>query len=309
MAKTFVALNDPVHELLRNTTRVLPLEASQVDGVPVIQYRFGVWDLPEAYYSLAKFHALEGMAFEPAISERWRVKAEEKASLPEQVNYFDIVRLDRRCCRDLRYKVHKLGPGMLAAELLSFGTGMLRARNDDPAERVHQYVWRTHGRLCSRHEVAYATIRALHFNSMPLWSRDKEAFDSTNVIYGDAFGELEQLWERRADTQFLEQVARSLQPMRRDAQIGACLHPPLNVSEVMRLHRRCQSLWRTPPTSARALLRRLDYILCNTAIDDYPETVFRELAPGLKTAVDAEDSSNAVWDGDDSGYDGWLSGE
>ena len=56
----------------------------------------------------------------------------------------------------------------------------------------------------SRHETVYARIGALHWNSLPLiHGKQKESFDSTNVIYGDAYGELEQLWERRADTAFL----------------------------------------------------------------------------------------------------------
>jgi hypothetical protein len=310
MAKTFVAINDPVHELLRSLTRVLPLEGVQNGtDLPIVQYRFGIWDLPEGYYSLARFHALEGLSFEPAIRERWRVKPEEKSQLPQKVNYFDVIRLDRRCGRDLRLKVQKQGPGLLAAELLSFGTGTVRARNDDPTERVHQYLWRTHGRLQSRHETVYATIRALHFNSLPLWQREKESFDSTNVIYGDAYGELEQLWERRADTAFLEQVACSLQAMRRDRQIAAYLHPPLNVAGVMKLHLRCQALWKTPPTSARALLRRLDYLLANTIVDSTPQTVFRRLVTEVEPAPNSEENGSAVWDGDESGYDGWLGGE
>jgi len=114
---------------------------------------------------------------------------------------------------------------MLAAELLAFGTGSLRARNDDPAERIHHHLWGQYGRLQTRHEAVYARIRTLHRNSLlPLNRIQKESFDSTNLIYGDVFGELEQLWERRADTVFLDQVAQGLEPLRKDAQLTSACH-------------------------------------------------------------------------------------
>ncbi len=135
------------------------------------------------------------------------------------------MKLDRRCARDLRLKLKRHGPGLLAGELLCFGAGMLRARNDDPVERIHHYLWSQYGRLHTRHEIVYARIGALHWNSLPLiYAKQKESFDSTNLIYGDAFGELEQLWERRADTAFLEQVARGVAadaPAGRDRGIPA----------------------------------------------------------------------------------------
>jgi hypothetical protein len=309
MAKTFVAINDPVHRLLRELTGRLPLQLDRFIGTkPLLQYQFRAEDLPESYYSLARFHTLEGMSSSLAVQGRWRVKAEERSRLPEQVNYFDLTRLDRRCCRDLRLKLRRQGPGMLSADSLTFGTGALRARNDDPAERVHQYLWSAHGRLQTRHETIHATIRALHLNSMPLWNRNgKESFDSTNVIYGDAYGELEQLWERRADTAFLEHVAHSLQAMCRKTELAAFL-PPLNLAGVIKLHLKSQAIWRTPPASARALLRRLDYILSHTIVDNCPQTVFRRPEPELRSAPRVPASPPLRWESDRSGYDGWLSG-
>jgi hypothetical protein len=225
------------------------------------------------------------------------------------VNYFDAVRLDRRCLRDLRWKVRKFGPGMVATELLCYGTGMLRARNDDPSERIHEYLWSQYGRIHTKHEVVFARIRALHRNSMlPVRAVGKESFDSTNVIFGDALGEVQQLWDRRADTAFLEQVARSLQAMRRQTEIAAYLNPPMNLEEVMRLHRRAQARWKTAPPNARSLLRRVDYILDHTTVDPNCETVYRWRKSEPASQPTRLDQDAPQWGGDRSGSDGWLPG-
>jgi hypothetical protein len=309
MTKTFVAINDPVHSLIRGITRHTPLRVGHApDESLIVHYSFREQDLPEAYYSLAAFHALGGMSLKALRCGKWQVRPGDKAGLPARVNYFDVVRLDRRCVRDLRLKIKPHEPSMLAGELLCFGAGMLRARNDDPVERIHHYLWRQYGRLHTRREVIYGRIRALHLSSLPLlYQRQKESFDSTNVIYGDAFGEVEQLWERRADTVFLDQVAAALQPMRTRAEVAVFLHPPLNIQAVMKLHLRAQGIWKSPPASGRALLRRVESILGNTVLDTAPATVFPQPEPGLEPERRSGASPSLGWR-DRSGYDGWLAG-
>jgi hypothetical protein len=307
MARTFVALNDAVHGLLRTLTRQVPLCPGVArDGGPAVQYRVRVEDLPPAYHSLAFYHALEGWPIRSALARRCRLPADARSIIADRAGYFDAVRLDRRCCRDLRLKLTRNGPGMLAAELLAYGTGMLRAGNDNPDESLHRYLWREHGRLHSRREVICARIVVLNRHSLH-WPgpAHKESYVSTNLIYGDAFGEVEQLWERRADTAFLERVAGSLQGLRRRGEVAAFLCPPLNLEGTMSMHLRAQALWRKPPSSARALLRRLDYILEHTTVDSSPRTIFRWRESLAGSKAGGRDSQG--WEMDVSGYDGWLS--
>jgi hypothetical protein len=310
MSKTFVAINDPAHNLLRNVTRHTPLYQRITPGeLPAVVYRIQPQSLPRAYFSLAVFHALEGLPLAAARRARGIVTSSEKAVVPELVNYFDAVKLDRRCCRDLRLKVRKRGPGLLAGELLCFGTGMTRACNDDGADCFQVNLWRQHGRLHTRHEVVYARIRALHRTTSPTdYQVQKEGFHSTNVIYGDALGELEQLWDRRADTVFLEQVNQTLQCMRHQAEIAAFAHPPLALDAIMQLHLRAQALWLKPPSTARILLRRLEFILSHTAIDNSPATIYHGEPVPPASPRRRRSQEQKPWEPDRSGYDGWLDG-
>jgi hypothetical protein len=281
MAKTFVAINDWCHKLVRDLTRSTPLEAAGPGGEGLIRYRIDPEGLPDSYYALAGCHALDGLPLVQVRAGCWRIREGCRGVVIKAAGGFDITRLDRRCWLDLRLRPGFPGPTMLAGELLSFGVGMLRGSG----------MASPHGRIQTRLERVFSRIWALHRDPNNPAEASKCVFCSTNVIYGDVFGELEQLWERRADIAFLDQVARALQPFRTWRDLPCSAQPPVNTQAVINLHLRSQRIWRTPPNSGRALLRRLEFILEHSILDSSAEG----LRPGTARPLP-----------DATGYDGWL---
>ena len=311
MTRRFVAINDPLHQLLRRLTAHTPLQPIHAaDASCACEYQVLPEAVPEAYYALVARQlqtVLDPRCSAPPPSAPSLSEGYSSSALLKRAGFFDAVRLDRRCARDLRLKLRLTGPGMLAAELLVFGTGMLRATNDNLPENIQREIWHHHGRLETRHEIVFARIRALQGDASPrLRGMRKETYESTNVILGDALGEIEQLWERRADTAFLGEVALSLRRLPRHAEIAAFLHPPLNLGAVMKAHLRAQSLWRTPPANARILLRRLEFILDHTIVDGTATTRFGAPCPAPGIQAGYLSSRLRDWKTDPGGYDGWL---
>lgn len=286
MADTFVVVKDRVHELLRQCTRGSVLRP--VAGGKAIRYDFRPENLSNEYFSLAAYHALQGFSVDETSLTRWRVQDCEKAGVALTAGYFDVTRLDHRCAGDLRLQIPGRGPRMVAAELLSFGTGALR-----PAGYFAANAWEfaEYGRLGTPFEKVYTRIGALCCGGgSSQFGTEKEVYCSTNLVYGDALGELEQLWERRADIDFLQQVAQNLRCLSQWPRFPVVAHAPLNYEAVFKLHLRAQAVWDKPPANARALLRRLDYLLDHLVIDSNPATAFTP--PPRRT--------------NRSGYDGWL---
>jgi len=285
----------------------VPLEATPLpQGGVRMAYRARGEELPEGYCRLASLHALQGLPLPELEKPQNEARVKCPDSLLERAGYFDSVRLDRRCTRDLRLKAGLQGPGIVAGELLTYGTGTLRARNDDRRDNLQAWLWSRYGRLETHREVVYARIGALHWNAAE-GELCKEHFDSTNLVYGDAFGEVEQLWERRADTEFLGQVVQDLRRLHQQREFAARVQPPRNLPAILNLHLRAQAVWRRPPTNARSLLRRIEYVLSRTFIENWPETV---LVGSHSASAASEPSSSgstpSEGDADISGYDGWL---
>ena len=309
MTKAFTAINDPVHNLIRNLTRRIALVPRlSREGHVRFEYQVDGLEFPVTYWGLALDHAVKGIPSSLAMSRISPPPAPVRIELLRREGCLDVLKLDRRCVRDVRLKPRTTGPGMVSSEILIYGTGILRARNDNPAEGLQRMLWLRYGRLQPAGETVYASIRCLTRGGGPGGVNGKELFDSTNVIYGDALGEIQQLWDRRADTEFLEKVARSLQTVTIANAMPAAFLPPRHLDVAMRYHLRAQAIWRKPPSSARSLMRRVETILDHTAVEPCPKVLFRG-QPASRETGNRPENGAPEWRGDVQGYDGWLSGD
>src|SRR5262245_36330506 len=119
MARSYVAIDDSVHHLLRTLTRRTLLVSHRTpDGECTVGYQVDERQLPDEYFSLAMLHALGGVPQDCLAAIHWSPQGSDRIGIPAQVDFFNAVRLDRRCARDLRLKVTKKGSGLLSAELL-----------------------------------------------------------------------------------------------------------------------------------------------------------------------------------------------
>ena len=273
MASTFVAINDWCHAILRRIARETPLVRNGVRG---FRCELDPERLPEKYFSLVACHTLDGLPMEQVKAGCWRVREGCKRAVMEAAGGLNALHLDRRCWQDLRAGLRGNGEAsdLLAGELVSFGTGTLRRVG--PRSRD--------GRLHTELEQTSARIWALGQNETGSPGLVKQVFDSTNVIYGDVFGQVEQLWERRAEMSFLDEVAAELAEFRQWRELPAPPDAPRNWAAVAGIHLRSQARWRVPPQNGRALLRRLEWIIENTILDSQATT----LRPGRTSQISGE---------------------
>ncbi|MCH7568304.1 MAG: hypothetical protein IIA87_02680 [Nanoarchaeota archaeon] len=149
-----------------------------------------------------------------------------------------------------------------------------------------------------------------------------DAWESTNIILGDSYGELEQLIRRRQDEEFLEVYLSEIQNMTKPVQaryrdpshnhvflngLGLAHKNPAFPWRVMHeKHRLSQQIWEEPPNTTYELIERVDFLLKNTFVD----------INGIEARIEYEhqcliegiiERRHRNKDGIDiSGYDGWL---
>lgn len=203
---------------------------------------------------------------------------EEKKSLFRSNCGFDSIANEDSCRWAIRPHISLYVHRMLSADTLCFGVGTLRhvfqPENTFKAALYRQDAsYRTYipsSKIRPKHTVKHGLIvaRTQWNHSTQTWS--PEAYESTNLLYADVFGEIEQLSSRRNQIPFMKKVAEALQGLNDFPQTGRTLggwtiHP--KYLPLYREHLRAQSVWDKAPGSPEELIERIKFILDQTLID------------------------------------------
>ncbi|PWU16967.1 MAG: hypothetical protein C5B50_12255 [Verrucomicrobia bacterium] len=288
----FVVTNDQTHKILRRLTSTVPLIARKCDSL-IYEVTYSPVDLLDKLPDLYFFIAGETP---PLLLDKTA-----EINFVRRMRFFDATMLDARCRGTSRLTIKNFGPrpdlgpgqfqfnrepthepSLFSAELLCFGAGALRRLWDNPTDPDHYRARKYGGRLNSRRMMVYETISGTYY-TMRYRKSLPENWESTNVVYGDAYGELEQIWSRRGEKRFLRRIMMALNRVRKmpNAETFHTLYPrtPMSVSK---RHLEIQSIWDTPIRSCEELLRRVSFIIENTSLDDDPST-FQQDIPPIKT--------------------------
>ncbi|GEM_PF-4888614 len=187
-------------------------------------------------------------------------------------NYFDANRVDELCRDGLRNRISLRSTSMFAVDPISYGVGILRPVRAWSGG-FHAALGEPLGKLTARGTRVYGHIIArTHIDPEKTGKSHAEDWESTNMLYGDMYGEIQQLDDRRTEKKFLEQVIQGLNAGKDTLERMGTLE---EFRRVYKNHLACQSLWKSPPQSPDELLERIDYILEHSTFDEQPNTNLR----------------------------------
>jgi len=180
-------------------------------------------------------------------------------------NYFDANRVDELCRDGERNRISLRYTSMFSVDPINSGVGILRparawsggfyAALGEPLGKLTARGMKVHGHIIARTHIDPEDTNKYH----------TEDWESTNMLYGDMYGEVQQLHDRRTERKFLEQVVQGLNSGKGTLESMETLE---EFKKVYRNHLACQSLWELPPQSADELLERVDYILGHATLDE-----------------------------------------
>ena len=170
------------------------------------------------------------------------------------------------------YRPYSNGPCLLAMEPIVSGVGILRNVLVDQSMYQKVVGEAPCGKVTSDLVEKEYFIVTIDGKPTPL--------ESTNIVGGDSYGELEQLFARRNESEFMTNYFNLLKAM--TAMITDCygksgprwyIHMgfgqdnmiALGETHARHLHR--NNLWNKPPQDLKELLERVDYLLKNIIVD------------------------------------------
>ncbi len=267
MASEFVVVWNELHQQMAALSRGTPLiPVFEGDTVKPRKKSAKVIDMihntkpldrivPQRYYELLE------------IPEFWG--AGGRARTPETLyiqDYFNANRVDELCRDGQRNRIDVRITSMCSVDPINFGVGIFR-----PVKAwsggFYAALGEPLGKLTARGMKVYAHIIArTHIDPENTSERHAEDWESTNMLYGDMYGELQQLQDRKTEKRFLEQVCQGLNVSGR--------YMADRLSEYHQLyqnHLACQSLWNEPPKNSGELLERVEYVLGHSSFDEKPK--------------------------------------
>lgn len=184
------------------------------------------------------------------------------------------------------YRLGSDSDGPLALEPICFGTGIFRElfSQQTPFQAIMGEVPKP--KYWSEYLQVFGSIVAVVTRNEDI---ERIVYESTNIIYGDSYGELEQIIRRRDDKTFLDLYLKVLDyqgeriiPGGTDPSVwynqGRDFfetyrgHPHGDtLSKAWTQHIDQNRIWDGPPHTIEELLERVEFLLANTIIDPSPE--------------------------------------
>jgi len=135
-------------------------------------------------------------------------------------------------------------------------------------------------KILQYHIVPYTYQEQNESGYIDKWSTDTDAFESTNLILADSYGELEQLRKRSSDKTFLKKYLEELKYTSKYKKYWSipfeAPHSILEFGEEIAgawLKHIKNGIWENPPQSVEELSDRVNFLLENTLIDTDARTI------------------------------------
>lgn len=171
---------------------------------------------------------------------------------------FDANRVDPLCRDGLRGRITTRPNSLFSLDLINYGVGVVRRA------RAWSVGCGPVGKIKPKGYKVYQTILAkTHVNPDDNNKPLMEDWESTNIVFGDMYGEVLQIKDREKDTNFLKKLCEGLNQK-------PIIYWGEKIISLHQKHIDCQRLWNHPPKSPEELTERVDYIIAHSTLDKNP---------------------------------------
>lgn len=268
--KLFVFPNHPFHKEARRITSTCPLIAKW--GYHLVYDFLSLDPAGQSFVSDGRYPKIDWFQLERDCSFTGGVNLANRAmhtrdSNPIRQVGYRLPGTRSSSCHDFNHPT--------AFEILSYGVGIMRPLN--PAiSHFYKIVGGDGISMVSSHHMK--ATHALAYQCYTRGNGEKDEYywklQMTNLIFADTYGELEQL--PKLSKKILNLYIKDMKTMCTDFTTEyhfGCLDP------FWKQHIQ-SGIWQGPPESVKELLKRVDFILKHTFIDENPTTILKPLEYG-----------------------------